>query len=148
MSGQRLKRYEILSSLGEEEKEVLEGLLEEIELEAGEPLFKEGHESEGLVLVETGALRLESERGELAGKVGPGSDLGGLSLIALGMREVTAVASEPTRVLVLSRSAFLRLADDAPRAGCRLLEAVLAETAALLRPQLDRLVPSEDTGPA
>jgi len=138
-----LKRYELLSSLGEEERALLGDLLEEIDLEAGEPLFKERQESEGLVLVERGMLRLESERGALAGKLGPGGDLGGLSLIALGNREVTAVASEPTRVLVLSRSAFLRFADDAPRAGCRLLEAILADTAAQLRQQLDRLAPGE-----
>ena len=141
-----LKRYEILSSLGEEERSQLADLLEPIDLEAGEPLFKERQESEGLVLVERGMLRLESERGALAGKLGPGGDLGGLSLIALGHREVTAVASEPTRVLVLTRSAFLRFADDVPRAGCRLLEAILADTAAQLRQQLDRLAPAETPG--
>ena len=146
MSG-RLKRFELLSSLGDEERGLLDELLEEIDLEAGEPLFKEGHESEGLVLVERGTLRLESERGDLAGKLGAGGELGALSLIALGMREVTAIASEPTRVLVLSRSAFLRFAEDAPRGGCRLLEAVLAATAGLLRQQLDRLVPTEPSRP-
>lgn len=143
----RLKRCAILSSLAEEDRDVLDSLLEEIDLEAGEPLFQEGDESDGLVLVEHGALRLESRRVPQAGTLGPGGDLGALSLIALGTREVTAVASEPTRVLLLTRSAFLRLADDAPRAGARLLEAVLAETASLVRQGLDRIAPTEE-GPS
>ncbi len=143
MSADRLKRFAILSSLVEEDRAVLDELLDEIDLEAGEPLFQEGHESEGLVLVERGALRLESRRVRQAGKITVGGDLGALSLIAVGVREVTAVASEPTRVLVLSRSSFMRLSDDAPRAAARLLEAVLADTAAQLRQGLDRLAPTE-----
>ena len=148
MNGSRLKRYGLLSSLGEEEREIFDSLVDEIELEAGEPLFQEGDESEGLVLVERGALRLESRRLDRAGSIGEGGDLGGLSLIALGTREVTAVASEPTCVLVLSRSAFLRLSDDAPRAAARILETILAETAALVRQGLDRIAPSEAPPPS
>jgi len=148
VSADRLKRFAILSSLVEEDRSALDELIEEIELEAGEPLFQEGQESEGLVLVERGALRLQSRRVEQAGTIGAGGDLGALSLIALGVREVTAVASEPTRVLILTRSSFLRLADDAPRVAARLLEAVLADTAAALRQGLDRLAPSEASPPA
>ena len=144
MSADHLKRYALLSSLAEHDREALEPLLEAIELEAGEPLFQEGHESEGLVLVASGALRLDSARAERrAGTIQAGGTVGALSLIALGARGVTAVASEPTRVLLLSRSAFRRLVDDAPRAGCRVLEAVLAETASQLRASLDVFAPSE-----
>ncbi|MDX1650822.1 MAG: hypothetical protein R3263_13300, partial [Myxococcota bacterium] len=64
---------------------------------------------------------------------------GGLALACVGPRMVSAVAEEPTRVRVLSRTAFHRLTEDAPRAACRILEAVLADVALALRSGVDPL---------
>ena len=55
------------------------------------------------------------------------------------MRETTALAVGETRVLRLSRESFRRLADDEPRAGVRVLEAVLVDLAGALRRNLDAL---------
>ncbi len=135
-----LKSFALLASLAEAEREAIAELTEARELAAKETLFREGSESEGLVLVESGTLRIASERAGREGLLRAGESLGALSLIAVGTREVTATAVEPARVRLLHRSAFHRLVDEAPRAAARLLEAVLAETAGLLRRDLDRWV--------
>jgi CRP-like cAMP-binding protein len=134
-----LKMFALLADLSEEERELVAELLEGQELDAGEQLFCEGQEAEGLVLVERGALELSSARAGELGQVAEGDSLGAVSLIAVGPREVTAVAAAGTRVWVLSRESFRRLAEDAPRAACRILEGALADLAGALREGLDRL---------
>jgi len=136
--GPELKAFALLAELSEEERELVTDLLERVELEPGEQLFCEGQEAECLVLIETGALDLTSARAGALGQVGAGDCLGALSLVAVGPREVTAVASEAACVWVLSRESFRRLCEDAPRAACRILEAALADFAGAAREGLDR----------
>ena len=140
MSGvEDLKQYSIFESLSELERAAVADLLEPMDLDPGEQLFLEGQESEGLVLVESGALALQSARmGEL-GELPAGSCLGAVGLVVPGRREVTAVASAETRVWLLSRESFQRLAIDDPAATARVLEAVIVDLASLTRMALDRL---------
>lgn len=135
-----LERFPLLGELSAGEREMLAHLLEPVEVDAGRQLFREGQEAEGVVLVERGALRLESRRQGALGTCGAGTLLGGLSLVAVGPREATAVAAEPSRVWLLSRTSFHRLAEDAPRAGCRLLAAVLADVAQAVRGGLEEML--------
>jgi CRP-like cAMP-binding protein len=145
VSGADLKRFALLEELSEEESALLAEHLEVQELPKGRVLFEEGAEAEGLLLVLEGELALESrEEGRLA-QLGPGAALGGLSLISARRREVTALAASACSVAHLERGAFHRLVDDAPRLGCRLLEALLRETAGQLRealPVLRQALPS------
>jgi CRP-like cAMP-binding protein len=134
-----LKRFRLFSELTDAEREAVAELLEPIDLIPGRQCFREGQEAEGLLLVDSGELRLESQRSGALGSAGEGTALGGLSLLVLGPREVTAIAAAPTRVLQLSRSSFLRLSDDYPRAGLRLLQAIVAEFAVAVRQGLDRI---------
>ena len=91
-------------------------------------------------MIDRGELRLESQRSGDLGSSGEGAAIGGLSLLLVGTREVTATAVVPTRVLHLTRAAFLRLAEDHPRVGLRLMQAITAEFAAAVREGLDRMV--------
>lgn len=138
MSGVDLKAFAMFSDLSALERAAVEALLEPaMKLADGEQLFCEGQESEGLVLVETGALAVHSLRvGEL-GTLAAGESLGAASLVAIGAREATATAVGETRVLQLTREAFRRLAVDEPAAGVRVLEAILADLAGSLRRSLD-----------
>ena len=137
MSESDLKRFSLLSDLTDSDREALAELLEPIELAPGRQCFREGQEAEGLLLIDRGELRLESERSGELGSSGEGTVLGGLSLLVVGPREVTAIAVEPTRVLQLSRTAFLRLAEDHPRTALRLIQAITAELAGAVREGLD-----------
>jgi CRP-like cAMP-binding protein len=135
-----LKRFALFEELSEEEREVLAEEIEGIELEPGDVLFREREEASGLLLVIEGRVRLESSRAGALGSVGPGTALGAVSLVAVGPREASAVADSACRVLLLRRSAFRRLVEDAPRAACRLAEAIACDAATLLRAGLEPLV--------
>ena len=144
MTPAALKHHALFAELSDEEREVVASLLDERKLVEGKSAFREGNESEGLVLLESGRLKLRSNR--CAGVVGTleaPEHLGAASLFTLGKREVTALADGPCTIWVLSRSALSRLVDDCPRAAFRLAEAVAAELAGLARQGLDPLAKSE-----
>jgi CRP-like cAMP-binding protein len=122
-----LKRFPLLSDLTDSDREAVAELLEPIELTPGRQCFREGQEAEGLLLIDRGELRLESQRSGDLGSSGEGT------------REVTAIAAAPTRALQLSRASFLRLSEDHPRAGLRLAQAIMAEFAGAVREGLDRI---------
>lgn len=136
-----LKRFALLSDLADCDREAVAELLEPIELAPGRQCFREGQEAEGLLLIDRGELRLESQRSGELGNSGEGTTIGGVSLLLVGAREVTATAVVPTRVLQLSRGAFLRLAEDHPRAALRLVQAITTEFAGAVREGLYRMAP-------
>ena len=139
MSETDLKRFALFSDLTESDREAVAELLEPIELVPGRQCFREGQEADGLLLVDRGELRLGSQRGGELGSCGEGTSIGGLSLLLVGTREITAMAVVQTRVLQLSRASFLRLAEDHPRAALRLVQAITEEFAAAVREGLGRL---------
>ena len=115
-------------------------LLEERMVLKDRGIFREGEEGDGLVLVAEGRVRIESRRGVDLGDLHGGCAFGGLSLLVLGKRECSVIALTDCQVLQLSRNAFRRLVEDAPRTACRLLEAVVNQFATGLREQLDPIV--------
>jgi len=136
-----LKQFALMAEFSEEEREFLAELLEKRALLNAKSAFREGSEGEGLVLLESGKLKLKSRRtGSVVGMLEAPAHLGATSLFALGKREVTALADGPCTIWTLSRSSFSRLLDDSPRAAFRLAEAVAGELVALMREGLDTLV--------
>ena len=141
MKPEALKRYALFSELNDEEREVVASLLEQRKLADGKSAFREGSESEGLILLESGRLKLRSGRTRsVVGSLEAPDHLGAASLFAFGKREVTALAEGACVVWILTRSALSRLVDDSPRAAFRLAEAVAAELAGLARQSVDPLV--------
>ena len=148
MKASQLKKFALLAEFTEEEREVLADLLEERTLPDGKSAFREGAESEGMVLLAEGRLKLKSKRtGAVVGVVEAPAHLGAASLFTFGKREVTALADGGATVHLLPRSGLPRLADDFPRAAFRLAEAVASELAGLARDGLDTLA-EQDLGDA
>lgn len=146
MTPAALKRFSLFAEFSDDERETLVSLLEERRLAPGKSAFREGIESEGLVLLESGRLKLRSRRTNgVVGTLDAPDHLGSASLFVLGQREVTALAEGDCVIFTLSRSALARLADDAPRAAFRLATAVVAELAGLARQGLDPLA-EQSTG--
>jgi CRP-like cAMP-binding protein len=139
VTSSQLEVFPLLHELSEGERDDLAELLEHWSFKEGEEIFCEGDEAHGLVLVLSGSVRLEGSRGEAAERITQGEHLGALSLVAVGSRESSAVAESACDLLLFSRTAFRRLADDAPRAACRLVEAILVDLAGLLRGDLDHI---------
>ena len=133
-----LKGFTLLAELDESEREAVAEVLEELWLDPDTVLFDEGEQSEELLLVAEGSVRVESSRAGEGVELGPGASLGAFSLVASGPREARAETTSRARILVLQRSAFHGLRDESPRAACRLLESVVRETARLSRAALGR----------
>ena len=144
MKPSALKKFALLADFSEEDREALADLLEERKLPNGKSVFREGSESEGLVLLEEGRLKLKSRRTDaVVGVMEAPDHLGAASLFSFGKREVTALADGPCTVWTLSRSGLARYLDDSPRAAFRLAEAVFAELITLMRNSLDTLAENE-----
>jgi CRP-like cAMP-binding protein len=142
VSGAALKAFGPFADLSDGEREEVAERLEERELSPDETLFAEGDEADALVLVVDGSLRLSSARSRETASLSGGSLLGGFSLFAVGTRQTTAVGSERSRVLLLRREEFLRLAEDSPRTACRIATAVAAELAVQTRQGLAVIAPA------
>ena len=60
--------------------------------------------------------------------VGPGALLGELALLADTIRPITATAAEPSTVVRISRSLFLKMLEGFPEAARRLRDTISART--------------------
>ena len=140
MNAADLKRFALLAEFDNEDREALFELLEPKTFNKGRSIFREGTEADELVLVVSGRVALYSKRWPGDMSVGPGTVLGGLSLFVMGPREITAKAEVASKVLQLPRTSFRRLVEDAPRAACRLAEALAKELANDAREALGAMV--------
>ena len=144
MRPDQLKRFALLAQMNHDDREALAELLEERKLPNGKSAFREGAESEGLLLLAEGRMKLKSRRtGEVVGVLEAPHHLGAGSLFAFGKREVTALADGPCTVWLLPRAGLPRLVEDAPRTAFRLAEAVAGELSGMMRQALDVLIESD-----
>lgn len=94
---------------------------EQKELEAGEVLFHVGEPADCGYVVVSGLLHFVEEARDgtrrLLHEVRPGALLGETSLLLANKRPATVVAMEPTVVMRLSRSTFLRTLEGFPEAA-------------------------------
>jgi CRP-like cAMP-binding protein len=117
------------------------GVSEEQALKAGEVLCLEGSEADGAILLLDGALDCARDGAGDLGRIDAPAALGLASLAYNGNREATLKAASPSRVLLLTRTGFLRFSQDAPAAAVRVLEGVVNDLAGALRGSLELLVP-------
>jgi CRP-like cAMP-binding protein len=95
---------------------------------AGAVIFQEGDPGDSLHIVIEGDVRIAvlSGSGEEAtvAMLGPGEFVGDLALLDGRPRSATAIASRPTKTLVVTRDDFTRWLGQRPRAALVLLEAL------------------------
>src|SRR6266568_3207512 len=95
----------------------------------GEVLFNAGDTTDCGYVIQEGSFSLASGS-KTVGEViaGPGTLLGELALIAETKRPATATAREPSTVIRISRSLFLKMLEGYPEAARRLQENILARS--------------------
>ena len=122
-----------------QELENLKPYLHERNFLAGEIVFDEGEEGEGVYIVISGKFRA-SRKGMLKkknlGEILPGECFGEISLLKSTPRLATVVAEEPSIAFALFRSELERLADSRPRLGFK----VAIQVARLMSGRLQRLL--------
>ena len=122
-----------------QELENLKPYLHERNYLAGEIVFDEGEEGEGVYIVVSGKFRV-SRKGMLKkknlGEILPGECFGEIALLKSIPRLATVVAEEPSVAFALFRSELERLADSRPRLGFK----VAIQVARLMSGRLQRLL--------
>ena len=132
MTGVDLRRFALFDALEEPELQLVAFLLQARELAPEQKLWREGDPSDGLWLLDEGVLRFETRgEGPLGQRAAP-AWFGSASLVCDVTREASAHAEGGARVLLLSKTAFARLLESAPRTAARMLGAISAELASLL----------------
>jgi CRP-like cAMP-binding protein len=116
------KRIPTLALLGPEALRIMAIGAETRYLHAGDVLFAEGEPADCGYVVREGSLTLTAPHAseKEAGIAHPGTLLGELALVTDTMRPVTATAREPSSVIRVSRSMFLRMLEGYPDAAERL----------------------------
>jgi len=123
-----LAQVELFEHLNDEDRIRLAGLIDELNLSAGETLFNAGEPGESLYVVRSGEVELfikdtAGQRIPLA-MVGAGEVFGELALLDRSPRTATAIAMADTTLLELDRDDLLLLFESSPTAALRLLAAL------------------------
>jgi CRP-like cAMP-binding protein len=144
------ERIPSLALLGRPALRILAMGAESRSLRSGEILFRAGDKADGGFIVQQGSLGLTLDASGDRGQetiVGPATMLGEISLLIESVRPMTATAIDPTSVVRISRSLFLKMLEGFPDAARRLRDYVGARSeqamseltdvrGALERPQL------------
>ena len=106
---------------------------------AGTEIVTQGHGGEGFFIVFSGKVDVIRERSDgakvVVNQMATGDFLGELALLDNGLRTATAVTSEATHCLVLTRWDFLSVVKEDPEMAITIME----ELARRFRQALDRL---------
>jgi CRP-like cAMP-binding protein len=113
-----IERCPTLRVLGREALRILAIGAESRYVHQGEVLFRAGEPADSGFIIQEGSFRLDSKTKALGEVViGAGALLGELALIAETKRPATATANEPSTVIRISRSLFLKMLEGYPQAA-------------------------------
>jgi CRP-like cAMP-binding protein len=113
-----IERCPTLRVLGREALRILAIGAESRYVHQGEVLFLAGEAADSGFIIQEGSFRLDSNTKALGEVViGAGALLGELALIAATKRPATATANEPSTVIRISRSLFLKMLEGYPQAA-------------------------------
>jgi CRP-like cAMP-binding protein len=136
-SGIKLDVFNRIDFFAEFELEALRLLFlasEELRFGVGDIVFQRGERSDGGYVITSGQITLYQDEANTAEILvaGPGFLLGELALISDTERAVTAIATEATSILRISRGSFKRVLQEYPSSAERLRLKVSYRLAAFL----------------
>ena len=123
--------FQRVPTLGVLERDALRILAigaESLYVHSGAVLFHAGEAADGAFVLQEGSFSLATRQGREPTVVGPGTLLGELALFTETSRPVTATALEPSTVMRIPRSLFLKMLESYPDAARRLRDNLLAHT--------------------
>jgi len=120
-----IERVPTLRMLGRTALRILAIGAETRHVNHGDVLFTAGEVTDCGYIVQDGSFALKADAKSAEVVAGPGTLLGELALIAETKRPATAVAREPSTVIRISRSLFLKMLEGYPEAAHVLREQVV-----------------------
>jgi CRP-like cAMP-binding protein len=121
-----LERVPTLAVLGREALRILAIGAENRYVHDGVALFKEGESADAAYVVQEGSFELAMPGTTQPSTAGVGVLIGELALVTETMRSTTATAREPSTVIRIPRSLFLKMLEGYPDAARRLRNAIAA----------------------
>jgi CRP-like cAMP-binding protein len=129
----RLKANPLFAGLSRKERQALAPRADEVDLEEGRVIVREGQWAYQFFAIEQGTV--EVRRGDqLLAELGAGDFFGEKGLMADTRRNASVIATSPVTVIVMTAQAFRQTAREMPEVGkkitaaieerCRALEAV------------------------
>jgi CRP-like cAMP-binding protein len=143
-----LGRIATFRVLGRDAMRILAISAEPVHLSGGEQLFEEGEPADGGYILVNGAIEMKSAGDRLGGSVValPGTLIGETSMIVVTMRPASAIALEPSTLLRITRSVFLRTLEGEPGAAVALRD-MMSERLQSTLSDLDLVAPLFETAP-
>jgi CRP-like cAMP-binding protein len=143
-----LNRVPTLALLGREPLRILAIGAENRYVHDGDVLFREGEPADGGYVVQEGAFSLASQHispGMKPVTVGPGALLGEIALLTSTVRPATATALEPSSVIRIPRTLFMKMLEGYPDAARRLRK-MIADRADAAMEEIRSVRPVLDIG--
>jgi CRP/FNR family cyclic AMP-dependent transcriptional regulator len=123
MDEARLREIPLFAGLGKKERREVAKQADEVDVQAGRHLVREGEFAYEFFAIEEGTA--EVRRGEqLLAELGPGDFFGEMGLIEKVVRNASVTATTPLTVLVLTGSAFRHLERELPAVSKQIRRAI------------------------
>ena len=131
-----ISKVPLFERLSKRDLERIAGVADEIDLNEGKELTREGEPGREFFVLLEGTAAV-TQGGERVNDLAAGDFFGEIALISDGPRTATVTATTPVRTLVVTRRSFQRLVDEVPE----IQRNVLAAAAERLNPNLSREAP-------
>jgi CRP-like cAMP-binding protein len=118
-----LRSASLFAGLSRKELTELAKVTEDVDLDTGKVLCKEGQTGQEFFVIMQGEVEI-TRRGKKLATRGSGEFFGEIALIEDVPRTATVTARTPVRFFVLTRRNFLRLLDEQPRVERKVMRAL------------------------
>jgi CRP-like cAMP-binding protein len=118
-----MKSVPLFARCSKRELTEIASIADELDLDAGSTLTKQGARGQEFVVIAEGAADVV-RNGKRVNRLGSGDFLGEIALITAQPRTATVKTTAPTRILVVSASDFRRLLRRTPSIQEKVLEAL------------------------
>ena len=119
----RLKQSPLFAGLNRKERQALAPRTDEVDLEQGRVIVREGEWPYEFFAIEQGTV--EVRRGDqLLAELGPGDFFGEMGLVSDTRRNASVVASSPVTVIVMTGQAFRQTAREMPEVAAKIRAAI------------------------
>jgi uridine kinase len=126
-----LAKHSFLAHIGPQDLGAFVELLDQVAVPAGTVVFREGDDGEHMYFVLEGAAHVCRGAIEVA-RLGPGDQFGEVAIVGQRARTATVQADTVMRLARLSRSRFVSLGTQHPRAALHFMEALAGSVAATM----------------
>jgi CRP-like cAMP-binding protein len=110
----RIAAFSVFAGLPAPELNELEGVMSEVEVEAGAKVITLDAYGTTIYFIEQGEADVLTDLGEASQALGPGDTFGEIALLLTGQRTASVVARTPMRLLSLSGQDFERIRTRVP----------------------------------